>query len=308
MARIEAKVRDLVSSDPEMRSAVKTVLERSDGGDVRWVDVKGDITSGHWGRLIEKGVLVDGDEGFELADPEATRAGLEEASASSGSSSASTSSSVDIDDEDSSWSKYDKMAAVVTVGLFAAYGWKPLRDVIGTAMDVFLGPLTELLPFYAVIMVIALATGLYSTLLQANLMNMEKMGAYQERMKDIQKRQKEAREAGDDEALDAIQEEQMEAMGDQLGMFKEQFRPMVWIMFITIPAFLWMYWAIGVGGGAEAQVTMGNIVLPLVGEVAWTEGVLGPMQAWIIWYFLCSMGFTQIIRKSLNIDISPSAS
>jgi uncharacterized membrane protein (DUF106 family) len=32
------------------------------------------------------------------------------------------------------------------------------------------------------------------------------------------------------------------------------------------------------------------------------------MQAWIVWYFLCSMGFTQIIRKSLNIDISPSAS
>ncbi|ELZ32811.1 hypothetical protein C474_06045 [Halogeometricum pallidum JCM 14848] len=311
MARIEAKVRDLVSSDPEMRSAVETVLARSDDGEVRWVDVKGDITSGHWGRLIEKGVLVDGDEGFELADAEATRAGLEEASAtaaSPASSSSSTASSVDLDDEDSSWSMYDKMAGVVTVGLFAAYGWKPLRDIIGSAMDVVLGPLTELLPFYAVIMVIALATGLYSTLLQANLMNMEKMGAYQERMKDIQKRQKEAREAGDDEALDAIQEEQMEAMGDQLGMFKEQFRPMVWIMFITIPAFLWMYWAIGVGGNADPHVTMGNIVLPLVGSVEWTEGVLGPMQAWIIWYFLCSMGFTQIIRKSLNIDISPSAS
>jgi uncharacterized membrane protein (DUF106 family) len=308
MARIESKVRDLVSSDPEMRDAVETVLERADEGDVKWVDVKGDITSGHWGRLIEKGVLVDGDEGFRLADPEATRAALE--SESTGSSAASTSSSaVDSDDlGDSSWSTYDKMAAVVTVGLFAAYGWKPLRDIIGNVMNVFLGPLTDLLPFYAVIMVIALATGLYSTLLQANLMDMDKMSKYQERMKDIQKRRKEAQKNDDDEALDAIQQEQMEAMGDQMGMFKEQFRPMVWIMFLTIPAFLWMYWAIGVGGNAEAHVTMQNIVLPLVGEVSWTEGVLGPMQAWIVWYFLCSMGFTQIIRKSLNIDISPSAS
>ena len=307
MARIEPKVRDLVSSDPEMRDAVETVLARADDGEVKWVDVKGDITSGHWGRLIEKGVLVDGDEGFRLADPEATRAALETESTSS--SGASSSSSVDDDDlGDSSWSTYDKMAAVVTVGLFAAYGWKPLRDIIGNVMNVVLGPLTDLLPFYAVIMVIALATGLYSTLLQANLMDMNKMSKYQERMKDIQERRKEAQKNDDDEALDAIQQEQMEAMGDQMGMFKEQFRPMVWIMFLTIPAFLWMYWAIGVGGNAEAHVTMQNIVLPLVGEVSWTEGVLGPMQAWIVWYFLCSMGFTQIIRKSLNIDISPSAS
>ena len=307
MARIEPKVRDLVSSDPEMRDAVETVLARADDGEVKWVDVKGDITSGHWGRLIEKGVLVDGDEGFRLADPEATRAALESESTSS--SGASSSSSVDDDDlGDSSWSSYDKMAAVVTVGLFAAYGWKPLRDIIGNVMNVVLGPLTDLLPFYAVIMVIALATGLYSTLLQANLMDMDKMSMYQERMKDIQERRKEAQKNDDDEALDAIQQEQMEAMGDQMGMFKEQFRPMVWIMFLTIPAFLWMYWAIGVGGNAEAHVTMQNIVLPLVGEVSWTEGVLGPMQAWIVWYFLCSMGFTQIIRKSLNIDISPSAS
>ncbi|SFR55300.1 DUF106 domain-containing protein [Halogeometricum limi] len=308
MARIEQKVRDLVSSDPEMRDAIDTVLERADDGDVRWVDVKGDITSGHWGRLIEKGVLVDGDEGFELADPEATRAGLEEASESSSSPSVSKSTVDTSDLGDSSWSTYDKMAGVVTVALFAAYGWKPLRDIIGNGMDLLLGPLTDILPFYAVVMVIALATGLYSTLLQANLMDMEKMGKYQERMKDIQRRQKEAREAGDDDALDAIQQEQMEAMGDQMGMFKEQFRPMVWIMFLTIPAFLWMYWAIGVGGNADAAYALEPVVLPLVGSVQWTEGVIGPMQAWIVWYFLCSMGFTQIIRKSLNIDMTPSTS
>ncbi|ADQ66516.1 hypothetical protein C499_02127 [Halogeometricum borinquense DSM 11551] len=305
MVRIEQKVRDLVSSDPEMRNAVETVLERANDGEVKWVDVKGDITSGHWGRLIEKGVLVDGDEGFELADPEAARAGLENGSSGS---SVSTSSSVDTDDlGESSWSKYDKMAGVVTVGLFFAYWWQPLQRLIGSTMNVILGPLVEILPFYAVVMIIALATGLYSTLLQANLMNMEKMSAYQERMKDIQKRRKEAQKAGDDEALDRIQQEQMEAMGDQMGMFKEQFRPMVWIMFLTIPAFIWMYWAIGVRGSG-GHIVLQNIVLPLVGKVSWTEGVLGPMQAWIVWYFLCSMGFTQIIRKSLDIDISPSTS
>jgi uncharacterized membrane protein (DUF106 family) len=164
------------------------------------------------------------------------------------------------------------------------------------------------MPFYAVVMILALATGLYSTLLQANLMDMEKMSKYQERMKDIQNRRKQAKEEGNDDELDRIQEEQMEAMGDQMGMFKEQFRPMVWIMFFTIPVFLWMYWGIGIGPNAESHVPLQNLILPLMGEVAWTDQVLGPIQAWIVWYFLCSMGFTQIIRKGLNIDMSPTAS
>jgi uncharacterized membrane protein (DUF106 family) len=308
MARTEQKVRDLVADDAGMRDAVETVLAHADedGEDVAWVDVKGDLTSGQWGRLIERGILVEGDAGFRLADAEEVRAGLN-GETSSGSTATSTTASTD-DDGGSSWSKYDKGAAVVTVGLFAGYSWAPLRNIIGGVMDVALGPLATLMPFYAVVMILALATGLYSTLLQANLMDMEKMSQYQERMKDIQNRRKEAKEAGDDDALDRIQDEQMEAMGDQMGMFKEQFRPMVWIMFFTIPVFLWMYWGIGIGPNADAHVPLQNLVLPLVGEVAWKDQVLGPIQAWIVWYFLCSMGFTQIIRKGLNIDMSPTAS
>ncbi len=261
MARIESRVRDLVGSDADMRAAVETVLERADDGEVEWADVRDELTSGQWGRLIEKGILVDGDEGFRLADAAETRAGLEDDTSDSGGS--SSSSSVDTDTGDSSWSKYDKGAAVVTVGLFLGYSVAEVRNVIGGVMDVALGPLADMLPFYAVVMVLALATGLYSTLLQANLMDMEKMGMYQERMKDIQQRQKDAKERGDDAALEKIQEEQMEAMGDQMGMFKEQFRPMVWIMFLTIPVFLWMYWAIGRRRGLRpAPSSPRTLVLP----------------------------------------------
>jgi len=95
-------------------------------------------------------------------------------------------------------------------------------------------------------------------------------------------------------------------MGDQLGMFKEQFRPMVWIMFLTIPAFLWMYWALGFRGGVE-HYAFQNIVIPFAGEVEWTAGIVGPMQIWIVWYFLCSMAFNQIIQKGLNISMTPSS-
>jgi uncharacterized membrane protein (DUF106 family) len=302
MARIEQKVRDLVSEDAEMEGVVRTVLDRADDGEVKWVDVRDDLSSGQWGRLIETGVLVDGDAGFRLADAEATRDALDD-----GESATATTTTTSTDDGDSSsWSKWDKGAALVSVALFAGYSWAPMRNVIGNGMNVFLNPLNTALPFYAVVMVLAVVTGLYSTLLQANLMDTEMMGEYQEKMQEIQEKRKEAKERGDDEALDRIQDEQMDAMGDQMGMFKEQFRPMVWIMFLTIPVFLWMYWGVGIGANATPIFDLEPLVLPLAGEKAWTDQVLGPIQVWIVWYFLCSMGFTQIIRKGLNIDISPT--
>ena len=310
MARIEERVRDL-ASDPEMREALELVLSRAEGGEVKWTDVRDDITSGQWGRLIERGILEDGESGFALADREAIEAGLREPDADPSADATGTAEpAADAetpDDEGASWSVYDKAAAVVTLLFFVGYSYGPVRSVVGRAMDVVLGPLQAALPLYAVIMVIATLTGLYSTLLRANLMDMDRMAQYQEQMQALQQRQKDAKERGDDDELEQIQQEQMEAMGDQLGMFKEQFRPMVWIMMLTIPAFLWMYWGMGFRGGAGAWTDLQNIVLPLVGEVAWSDNVL-VMPAWIVWYFLCSMAFTQIIQKGLNIQMSPSTS
>jgi len=311
MARTAKRVESLIEEDPDMRDALRTVLDRAEDGRVTWGDVSDDLTSGQWGRLIERGVLEKTDgEGCEIADPDEVAAVVGGASAASiadggtaTATSTTTSSSTDIDDEDSSWSMYDKMAAVGALALFAGYSLSNVRNAIAGVLDLGLGPLEQALPFYAVILVLSLFTGLYSTILQDNLMDTSKMAKYQERLQEIQEREKEARERDDEEALDRIQEEKMEAMGDNLGMFKEQFRPMVWIMLLTIPVFLWMYWMILVH-----PEQLGTITLPLVGERSWTEGLLGPIQAWIVWYFLCSMGFTQVIRKTFNIQTTPSSS
>ena len=293
MSRIERRVRSLVDGDADMEAAIQTVLDRATDDEVQWADVRDEISSGQWGRLIEKEILVDGDTGFRIESPDDVRAGLSEAEPSG-------------DTEGSSWTKYDKGAAVLTLGLFAGYAWAPARNVIAGALDIVLGPLTDVVPFYVLVMMIALATGLYSTLLRVALMDTDKMGEYKAQMDEIKERREAAKERGDEEALEEIQEEQMEMMGDQLGMFKEQFRPMVWIMFLTIPAFLWMYWALGFRGGIE-HYSFQSIVVPLAGEVSWTEGIVGPMQIWIVWYFLCSMAFTQIIQKGLDISMTPSA-
>jgi uncharacterized membrane protein (DUF106 family) len=182
--------------------------------------------------------------------------------------------------------------------LFAGYSFAEVREVIGKVVDLVIGPIDAVLPFYLVIMILALFTGLYSTLLQANLMNMEKMGEYQIEMKELQERQKAAQKSGDKEEIERLREEQMAAMGDQMGMFKLQFRPMVWIMVFTIPVFLWIYWKILSGNIDSNELT---IIVPFVGEAVWIEGLVGPIQLWIVWYFMSSMAFTQVIRKALNI-------
>jgi len=295
MARTAANVSSLVEDEPELAEALSVLLSHTDDGEpVEWADVNDELSSGQWGRLIEQGVLVDSGGGFELADREGIEEALEESDGVEAGS-----------DDGAGWTTWDKLAAVGSVLLFLGYSQNGIRNAVGSTLDVLLGPLDATLPFYLVILVLAVLTGLYSTLLQANLMDMDKMSEYQEQMQEIQDRRKEAKERGDDEALERIQEEQMEAMGDQLGMFKLQFRPMVWIMLLTVPAFLWMYWKIFDGNIVDPSGL--EVVMPLVGEIkAWDDGVVGPLQVWILWYFVCSMAFTQVIRKALNIQTTPT--
>jgi len=313
MARTAKKAESLAEESQAMADAMSYVLDVADEkGVVTWSDVSDDISSGEWGRLIEQGILVDVDgDGFVVDDPEGVREALGESEAESGSWSSSTSepgtdtdSSTD-EDDDGGWSKWDKLAAGGTVLLFLGYSQPPIRNTIGGVLDIALGPLASTLPFYVMILVLAIFTSINSAILQGKLMDMEKMGEYQGRMQEIQERRKAAKERGDDEALDEIQDEQMEAMGDQLGMFKEQFRPMVWIMLVNIPVFLWIYYMVQTPAMTTPPGVDHVMILPLFGEIAdWSQRI-GPMWAWIIWYFVCSMSFSQIVRKALDVQTTP---
>jgi len=295
MPRTARKVDELADEGEHMTDALSRVLTvAEEQGTVTWSDVSDDLSSGEWGRLIEKGLLVDaGGEGFVIDDPDGVRDALHDADPSAG------------EDDDLSWTVYDKMAALTVVGMFLGYAFSSVRAVIGGVIDIVLGPLHSFMPFYLVILVLAILTGVFSTFLQDNLMNTSVMGDYREKSQDLKERRKRAKERGDDEELERIQEEQMEMMSENLGVFKAQFRPMIWIMTLTIPVFLWMYYIVR-DGTVEAALDP-VVIMPLVGEVtSWTAGVVGPFQAWLLWYFICSLGFTQILRKAMNVQTSPT--
>ena len=79
MARIERKVSGLIMRDAGIVEYIQTVLEKSVDGEVEldWADVRGEVTSGHWGRLIETGILKEGEKGFQVSDAATIKQAIE---------------------------------------------------------------------------------------------------------------------------------------------------------------------------------------------------------------------------------------
>ncbi|WP_049909709.1 EMC3/TMCO1 family protein [Haloarcula japonica] len=287
-----------VIEEPAMRDALATVVEHSDKGNepLQWNDVSESLSNEEWGRLIREGVLVSDGTGFTVANPERVREALQPDEPMD--------TTTDTDGiEAESWAWYDKAAGLAALSLFAGYWSTGIRDTIASYDDLLLAPVTDAFPFFAVIILLAIVTGLYSTVLQSRLRDTEKIQAYQKRVNELKERKEAAKERGDDEALAELQEEQMEVASDQLGMFKLQFRPMVWIMLLTIPVFLWLRWKVR---GGHLGASEFGLIVPLAGAVGWQEPLFGPMKTWIVWYFLCSMVSRQLIQKTF--DIQPTAS
>lgn len=287
--------------NPAMRDAIAVVFERSNGGneDVQWTEVRDALSSEQWGRLIRQEVLVEAGGGFALTNPDRVEQYLKRQEEPSD-------VAEDRDDvENDSWAWYDKVAGLTTLVLFAGYWNAGIRNIIASLDNVILAPAADLLPFYAVVLVLATVTGFYSTVLQARLMDTEKMQAYQEQLSELRERKEAAKDRGDEDALERIREEEMEAFGDQIGMFKLQFRPMVWIMLLTIPVFLWLRWKVRGGHLGSDEI---GLIVPIAGAVTWQESLFGPMPTWIVWYFVCSIAVRQLIQKAFGVQTSPTSS
>lgn len=293
MSRTEKKVASLVREDDQMRDAIEAVLDATDDGEtaVEWEDVKTDLTTGQWGRLIQSGLLDETDGEFIVSNPEGVRDALTEDDA--------VVSFDDADLADVSWSPYDKIAAFVGFNLILSYGYPPVRDTLGSLIDILLGPLDMVLPFYIVLVILAITTAAVSTLLQYRLIDTEKVGQFKDRVEKIREWQTGER---DDMPAEEANAEQMKMLAAQKNMMKEQFRPMAWVLLVTIPIFLWVIWSVRTGQIAEAEETF---FLPLLGQVSLVEPVVGPIQGWLIWYFVTSLLASQVIKRVFGLDPMP---
>ncbi len=194
------------------------------------------------------------------------------------------------------WTGYDKLAGLLALVLMAGYYVTPIQQAVAGAVHAMLGPATTILPFSVLVLLLAGTTGLSSALLQTKLRNRERMERLQERMSDLRDQLESARERDDEEELAELREEQQDLTVEYLAAMKTQLRPAAWSMLVSIPAFLWLRWVFLAPSVAVAPAAF---ALPLVGHVAWTATVVGPLKVWLAWYVGCSLSTGLLARKAV---------
>lgn len=187
------------------------------------------------------------------------------------------------------------IALFVAVALIFSYSIPGFRETVGEALNVILGPLAEALPLFMVIIVLSAVTAIYSSLIQKYTIDYEGMQETQEKMKAFQKEYREAQLSGDDKRVKKLDAKRDKMMKDQLEMSQQQFKPMAYILILSVPIFFWLSFAL------KNYPDSLSITMPFFGMVTLAMNVLGPVPAWILWYMICSLTISQVVRKSLNI-------
>jgi uncharacterized membrane protein (DUF106 family) len=176
-----------------------------------------------------------------------------------------------------------------------AYTVEWLRLGVGQGIDSVFAPLVNGfgIPFYILIVILSAFTGLYSSIIQKYTIDYDKMTESQERMKVFQTEYREAQLSQDEKKIKKLEAKKDRVMKEQLEMSQQQFKPMIYIMVLTIPIFFWLLYRL-------AQTTS-TITLPYYGLHSLTDPIIWVIPAWIIWYMICSITISQVIRKALNI-------
>ena len=193
------------------------------------------------------------------------------------------------------------IALLFTMLVMLSYSVEWIRVTVGSAMDLALGPFIDTLgvPFFVMIMILSGMTGLYSSLVQKYTIEYEKMQETQAKMRVFQKEFREAQLSGDEKRVKKLQGKQERMMQDQLDISRQQFTPMAIILVLSVPIFFWLLLRLPPVG---AEVALANgIVMPFLGVVGLSSFAFWIVPAWILWYMLCSLTISQVIRKSLNI-------
>jgi uncharacterized membrane protein (DUF106 family) len=187
------------------------------------------------------------------------------------------------------------IAIIVAMVLIFSYSIPGIREGVGGAIDGIFAPLAELVPFYIFIVVLSTLTAIYSSIIQKYTIDYEKMQDTQERMKVFQKEYREAQLSGDEKRIKKLDSKRDKMMKDQLEMSQQQFKPMAYILILSVPIFFWLLYRLNNFPG-DIGITM-----PFFGPHLLSDFVLGPVPAWILWYMICSLTISQVVRKALNI-------
>lgn len=297
------KVAELLIENEDFVDELDIILALDDesGNGVDWETAEEEgVSSGAWGRFIQKNIIVevDGEEDrFTVDDLESAKEAIEEYNKQS---------------QLTGWTRKDKIAGFIGINFILFYISPTLRNLVGGTMDILLSPLVSVMPFYIVILLLGLITGIFSTIIQYKIVDRELLDDLREKMQEYRK-QSDAGAMGtsddetedDDEVpdnpFDQMDEKQQRMMQLQKTVILEQTRPMAWILPVSIPVFMWIFWKSNSGLLAPAEQVL---IMPFLGQIHVAGVAAGPFAAWIVWYFVCSLVSTQLVRKFTNLQVT----
>jgi uncharacterized membrane protein (DUF106 family) len=193
------------------------------------------------------------------------------------------------------------------LGFFVLFGIiivPGFREGMGNAMDVALGPLADFVGpdnFLITILILSVITGFYTSIIQKYTMNWEliaKSKEYQKQIREFQKEYMEAKKENNKHKIKKIEKKRADVMRKQTQfsgeMMRQQMKPMAYIGIITIPIFMWIWEYVGL-------YSSGVVIFPLIGAKALSDVFIFSFPFWVLWYMICSIPITQVIRKMLGI-------
>ncbi len=199
------------------------------------------------------------------------------------------------------WSTITNVIIIIGFGIsFGSVLLPPVfRNTLVSIVDVIVSPLSDRVPFYIIVMIFAIAVTVFSTIIQKYTMDWEMIKRVNAKIQALSKERREAQLAGDKNKLKKLDEEQMGMADEQMQMSIQQFKPMGFIVFLSIPLFWWMMWFVTTKN-ASVPLTM---TFPMLGTHKLLDvGFL--LQWWLIWSIVCSFTISFVIRKALNVGMT----
>jgi len=189
--------------------------------------------------------------------------------------------------------------AIMGLAFFVMFGSMLYRKEISAILNVVLDPLASLAGnFLITILILAVLTGIYTSIIQKYTTNWELMAKskeFQKQLKELQKEYIEAKRANNRHRLKRIEKKRAELMSEQARfsgeLMRQQFKPMAYIIIVTIPIFFWMW------EYAPSEV----VLFPLIGAKNLSHTFIFRIPYWLLWYMMCSFLLAAVIRKLLGI-------
>ena len=187
------------------------------------------------------------------------------------------------------------IALIFAMLMIFSYSIPSIKEGVGGILNGIFGPLVDVLgiPFFILIIILSTLTALYSSIIQKYTIDYEHMQDVQKRMKDFQKEYREAQLSQDEKKIKKLDAKKDRMMKEQLEMSQNQFKPMAYILILSVPIFFWLLFRL--------SATKTGMIMPFFGPHGLTDPIFVIIPVWILWYMICSLTLSQVIRKALNI-------